>query len=237
MDFKNVMDTIITSSVIVISVSVALIAILTYLRKGRFKAGRFQVDFEKRLGAVAEVGETKMASFRSKPPEQKQYLLLKEYHAQGLSQSKISFWFSLIFASLGFFVIIIAILTMDRTVKFTEQGTTFITLTAGTIIDAVSALFFVQSNKARKLMTEFFDKLRADRKFEKSLLLADQIPNEDLQSRLKIMLSLNFADVKSTDGILSSMFNMEQQPNKRNEMKKEKSGKAKEGKPEKKQSE
>ena len=31
----------------------------------------------------------------------KQYLLLREYHAQGLAQSKISFWFSLIFAALA----------------------------------------------------------------------------------------------------------------------------------------
>ena len=221
---------------ILISVFILIISVLTYVRRGRVKFGSFSVDFEKGLGELHKDGKTKRPSWEKKPPEQKQYLLLKEYHSQGLAQSRISFWFSLIFASLGFAVIVIAILAMDRTVEFTKQGATFITLTAGTIIDAVSALFFVQSNKARKLMTEFFDKLRADRKFEKSLLLADQIPNEDLQSRLKIMLSLNFADVKSTDGILSSMFNIEQQPNKQNETKKEKSVEAKKGKPEKKQS-
>jgi hypothetical protein len=35
----------------------------------------------------------------------------------------------------------------------------------------VSALFFVQSNRARNLMTAFFDKLRQDRSLEEALRL------------------------------------------------------------------
>jgi hypothetical protein len=79
----------------------------------------------------------------------KQYLLLREYHAQGLAQSKISFWFSLVFAALGFAVIVSAIFTLQPGERLLDQGRTFISLVAGTVIDAVAALFFVQSNKAR----------------------------------------------------------------------------------------
>jgi hypothetical protein len=62
-------------------------------------------------------------------------------------------------------------------------------------IDAVAALFFVQSNKARQLMTEFFDKLRTDRRLDESLKLADAISDPFVASRLKALLALHFADV------------------------------------------
>ena len=92
---------------------------------------------------------------------------MREYHAQGLSQSRVSFWFSLVFASLGFAIIALSVgIFLQRVdnpnVGWLETaGKPVFTLVAGTVIDAVSALFFVQSNKARQLMTEFFDKLRS----------------------------------------------------------------------------
>lgn len=230
MDIKDLTQTILYAIAAVLSIALAIGAIITYVRGAKVKIGRLEMDFRKDIGVLVKEGKTKIPGFYKKPPEQRQYLLLKQYHSQGLAQSRISFWFSLIFASLGFAVIIIAILTMDKDLKFTEQGRTFITLTAGTIIDAVAALFFVQSNKARRLMSEFFDKLRADRKFEESLQLADQIPDSTLQSRLKILLALNFAEVKSTNGILSSMFNMELQSTNRNETEQKKPSKPKEDK-------
>lgn len=54
-------------------------------------------------------------------------------------------------------------------------------------------------------MTEFFDKLRTDRKFEESLRLADSIPNTDAQSRLKILMALNFAEVSPNEAILKEI--------------------------------
>jgi hypothetical protein len=56
-----------------------------------------------------------------------------------------------------------------------SAGKPAFTLIAGTIIDAVAALFFVQSNKARQLMTEFFDKLRVDRKLDEALSLMKEM--------------------------------------------------------------
>lgn len=214
-DTKEIITNIVVLAVAIVTV---VIAILTYLRRGKIKFGQLQVDFGKVIEADVEhvrkiISETAPGASSA----DKQYLLLREYHAQGLAQSKISFWFSLIFASLGFAVIVIAILTMERGVQLTEQGRSFITLIAGTIIDAVAALFFVQSNKARQLMTEFFDKLRADRKLEESLNLASQVPDQILQSRLKIIIAMNLADVKSSEAILPLIIGTQSEIKKINE--------------------
>ncbi len=136
---------------------------------------------------------------------ERQYLLMREYHAQGLAQSKASFWFSLIFASLGFAVIVSAAVSLQPNEKVLEQGRTIVTLIAGTVIDAVAALFFVQSNKARQLMVEFFDRLRNDQKLEESLRLVHAIENIETKSRLQSMLAIHFVDVKVSDSFLGSL--------------------------------
>lgn len=139
---------------------------------------------------------------------EKQYLLMREYHAQGLAQSKISFWFSLVFASIGFAVIVSAAFTLQPGVKITEQGQTLTTLVAGTVIDAVSALFFVQSNKARQLMVAFFDRLRSDRKLDEALRLAQAVDDPTLKNRLQTVLAVHFADVKPTDNFLTELIQL-----------------------------
>ena len=185
----------------VLGVLIAGYAVLSYTKGGRLKFGGGR-------GLEAEIEEARhrlTVSPTGGETTDKQYLLLKEYHAQGLAQSKISFWFSLIFASLGFLVIITAIFTMEPGASIGNQGRTLITLIAGTIIDAVSALFFVQSNKARQLMVDFFDRLRNDRKLDESLRLATGISDSVLQNRLHTLLALNFADIKPNDIFLASV--------------------------------
>jgi hypothetical protein len=80
-----------------------------------------------------------------------------EYHRQSIAQSRISFWFSLIFASLGFLMIATSVFAYS-------EKTGYLGVVAGTIIDAVAALFFYQSNRARRLMADFFDRLRGSGK-------------------------------------------------------------------------
>ena len=202
-----------SSTGLVLSVLGLIIALLTYFRRGRLKVGNLEVDFNPKeslqKGFNIEI-KGQHENIVEKPalePAERQYKILSEYHAQGLAQSKISFWFSLVFASLGFIVIIVTLLTMDRSITITEQGKTFVGIIAGTVIEAVSALFFVQSNKARLLMVEFFDRLRTDRKFGESLKISETIPDLEVQSRLKVLLSLDFAGVKSADTIITQVFN------------------------------
>ena len=123
--------------------------------------------------------------------ETEQVNQLIQYHANSLAQSKISFWFSIGAALVGFLVIVISLLY----VFFSDSNinTGIIGLTSGAIIDAVAALFFAQSNQARRLMTDFFDKLRKDRQFNESLRLTESISDENIQSLIKAQLSLFFA--------------------------------------------
>jgi hypothetical protein len=178
--------------------------VLTYLRRGRIRFGQFQLEFprEIRAGGDITINQSLPAGAIPTDPGKRQYSLMQQYHSQGLAQSKISFWFSLVFSSPGFIVIIISLLTMDKDSALTSQGKTLAGLISGTVIDAVSALFFVQSNKARHLMTEFFDKLRVDRKFEESLQICETVPSPTARSNLKVIMALNFADVSVSESVL-----------------------------------
>jgi hypothetical protein len=79
-------------------------------------------------------------------------------------------------------------------------------LVAGTVIDAVAALFFVQSNKARQLMVEFFDKLRVDRKLDEALALISKIEDKSISGRVRGIIAMNFSEVPLDQNILKAMF-------------------------------
>ncbi|HEX6902134.1 MAG TPA: hypothetical protein VF789_20630 [Thermoanaerobaculia bacterium] len=202
----SIVDTIAKLAPLIFGGILLLIALLAYFRRGRLKLGNFVVDLSpNRLDIEIERIRRRTQKAAEILPTDKQFVLLREYHAQGLAQSKISFWFSLVFASLGFSVIISAIITMDRSISLAQQDTTWLTLIAGTVIDAVAALFFVQSNKARQLMVDFFDRLRNDRKLEEALSLASQLRDPILSSRLGVVLSLYLADTRPSDALLTSI--------------------------------
>jgi hypothetical protein len=137
---------------------------------------------------------------------------MREYHAQGLSQSKISFWFSLVFASFGFSIIALSVglfLQGNQNPSggwLETAGKPAFTLVAGTVIDAVAALFFVQSNKARQLMVEFFDKLRVDRKLDEALALISKIEDKSISGRVRGIIAMNFSEVPLDQNILKAMF-------------------------------
>lgn len=115
-----------------------------------------------------------------------------EYHRQSIAQSRISFWFSLIFASLGFLIIATSVFT------YTDK-TGYLGVVAGTIVDAIAALFFYQSNRARTLMAEFFDRLRSDHKIGESLKLCADIDERSMRDALRAKLSLHFSGLDQTD--------------------------------------
>ena len=124
-----------------------------------------------------------------------------EYHRQSISQSQISFWFSLFFASMGFLIIATSVFTYN-------DKTGYLGIVAGAIIDVVSALFFYQSNKARQLMSDFFDRLRSDRKLEESLKLCDSIDEPLMRNALKVRLSLFFSGLESGDAVATEIIRL-----------------------------
>ncbi|MBB3190919.1 TRADD-N-associated membrane domain-containing protein [Halomonas cerina] len=122
---------------------------------------------------------------------------LTNYYSQILTQSKISFWFSLVFASLGFAIIVVAAFL------YTDgSGTaTVAQFVAGVIMDAVAGLFFVQSRNAQESMAEFFDKLRSDRLHMESRRLVDNVSSETAKDALRLHLSLHYAGVSNAEGV------------------------------------
>ena len=202
MTFAKFIDFVTRASTLILAVVITVVAILTYRRRGKLKFGSFMLDFEKSIAADVAIEKHRLNRQTDLDAAEKQYVLLKSYHAQSLAQSKQSFWFSLVFASLGFGVIVLAILGhseghFDKSIK----------LISGTVIDAVAGLFFVQSNKARELMSDFFDKLRTDRKLDESLRLVTEVPDPVLKGRLQVVLALNFAEVKLNDDALQNLLN------------------------------
>jgi hypothetical protein len=191
----------------------ALLAAFTFLARGKIQLGAFSFDFERhtRDQVKAQISEDIAGG------DSPQNALMREYHTQGLSQSRISFWFSLIFASFGFAIIALAVgIFLQRDTNpgagwLDNAGKPIFSLVAGTVIDAVSALFFVQSNKARQLMTDFFDKLRVDRKLDEALGLMSQIPDQVIQSRVKAIVALTFSEVIMNEAVLTAMLSMPEQ--------------------------
>jgi hypothetical protein len=205
-DFIPIIINVLPTLTVLISVLTALI----FLTRGRIRFGKFQLDFERasteRYRKILEEDDNRAIGGTS--PHN---ALLREYHAQGLSQSRVSFWFSLVFASLGFAIIALSVgiflqqLDHAATGWLDTAGKPIFTLIAGTVIDAVAALFFVQSNKARELMTEFFDKLRSDRKLDEALRLVEAIPDAAIGSRTRAIIALNFSDASLGPSVLSAL--------------------------------
>lgn len=124
-----------------------------------------------------------------------------EYHQQSIHQSKISFWFSLVLATLGFLVIATSVFTYSE-----KSG--YVGVIAGTITESVAALFFYQTNRARSLMADFFDRLRADRKLVEALKLCEATTAPAIQDALRVRLALHFAGIDKSDEALRDILDL-----------------------------
>jgi hypothetical protein len=122
--------------------------------------------------------------------------LLLKYYQQSLEQSNISFWFSLGMGSLGLFIILSAIFPLNPKNEVYQM---YINIVSGIVIQSVSALIFVQSNKATKTMIDFAEKIRLDRWMRKGITLTDTIGNEDLKSKVKAIITMNLLGIKISD--------------------------------------
>lgn len=173
----------------------------------------FEREAQKELDqAIAEIlqeaspaTETKTvapSTSRQSAPVAHELALMRKYHAQGLAQSRLSFVLSMIFAGLGFAVIVFAIFSTDSSKPISSQSLPFASLVSSIVIEAVAALFFVQSNRAQRVMVEFFDRLRTDRRLEQALALAERMPDPAIKARMMLLLGLGLADRLITDELM-----------------------------------
>jgi hypothetical protein len=181
----------------------ALLSIGAAFRAGilrRIRFGAFEIEASPQDKAEARALIEAVAQSRDPdlPFETEQ---LARYYAQVLAQSRISFWFSLVFASLGFAVIVVAGFMYTSA----SSGATIAQFIAGLVMDAVAALFFVQSKSAQASMGEFFDKLRRDRQQAESRKLCESITNPQARDALRVQLALHYAEVPESEKISSAI--------------------------------
>lgn len=174
------------------SVAAASVLFFIYsaIKSGAIKSFRFgSIQFE---GGITKEEIEKIVKEPEKDGRPFEVKALSNYYNQALSRANISFWFSLIFASIGFGVIIFAFITH-------ESGNvvdTAIKVVSGTVIDAVSALFFVQTNNAQKSMSEFFEKLRLDRLNVEARELIGEIEDPERRDQLRAQLVIKYAGIE-----------------------------------------
>jgi hypothetical protein len=132
--------------------------------------------------------------------EDETYKILREYSAQGLGQSRVSFNVSIGFAALGFLVLLVGVIV--AIFAHTSRSSAIIPVISGGIVEAVSALFFTVNARAQKVMVEFFDKLRDDRRIEEALRLRSTITDEGIANRLQVLLALQFVTADEAPALL-----------------------------------
>jgi hypothetical protein len=179
----------------VLGVVVSLYAIVAAVRSGALKSiriGSFELQAsEREVEHAREVIRAVTAPDSERVPFETEQLA--NYYAQVLGQSKTSFWFSLVFASIGFLIIVLAAFMHADA----ESGSTIARFIAGGIVDAVAALFFVQSKRAQESMTEFFDKLRRDRNHLEARKLCESLDTSEARDALRVRLALHYAEVST----------------------------------------
>lgn len=143
-------------------------------------------------GAGAGAPRDPPAAPTAKEPEAFEVKALATYYNRALSRATISFWFSIVFATIGFGVIVFALLSHDPT----DLYATILKVVSGTVIDAVSSLFFFQSTNAQKQMGDFFEKLRLDRLISDARAMIREVENAERRDQLRAQLVLKFAGIE-----------------------------------------
>jgi TRADD-N domain-containing protein len=202
-DLKEIASYLVTGATVLTALAIFFVAIRSgVLRRLRLGFGSFEfvVSAPERAQARALIESVTHPDREAVPFETEQ---LAQYYSQVLAQSKTSFWFSLIFASLGFAVIVIAGFMYSSA----TLGATVAQFFAGVIMDAVSALFFVQSKNAQAAMAEFFDKLRRDRQAFEARKLCESLEDPIARDALRIELALNYAGIADSSKVSKSILN------------------------------
>ena len=186
-----------------LGVLVALVSVIGAIRAGVLKRIRFgSIEIEASEVEKREVKELIRAvadeEGKRVPFETEQ---LANYYSQVLAQSKTSFWFSLVFASIGFLIIVLAAFMHSAA----ETGSTIARFVAGGVVDAVAALFFVQSKRAQESMADFFDKLRRDRNHVEARKLCESLDSPVAKDAFRVRLALHYAEVGTPDSIAESI--------------------------------
>lgn len=122
---------------------------------------------------------------------QKQEAILREIYTQGLAQARTSFRLSMLFAALGAAILLAG---AGLAIKNNNQGqAATITALSGLVIEIVSSLFFVQSNRANANMIKQGVLLREESQSDRLLNASRQVAGgiEDINLRDEIRAKMS----------------------------------------------
>ena len=138
---------------------------------------------------VSTSGDFVLSDKWSIPYETEQ--MKRDYHKQGLWQSKMAFGLSFGGSIVGFIVIVASVVYGMVTGNDQWPG-----IVSGITVEAVSALFYTLSNKANEKISEFFKELTEDSKVKNALELAREIEGtNDTKNQLYVKLALHLSGV------------------------------------------
>ncbi|GHT70764.1 hypothetical protein FACS1894110_22790 [Spirochaetia bacterium] len=120
--------------------------------------------------------------------------LITNFYEQGLSQSKIIFFFSIIAASIGFAFIIFYIIISAKDKNVLQ----LVNIIPGIVIDSIAYLFIRHATEIRNRASDLLDKLRLDNQRQKALELVEKISNDRLKDLMLAQISINTSGVNTT---------------------------------------
>lgn len=125
--------------------------------------------------------------------------IIKSLSNRGIQEAGIAFWLSILSGIIAFTMIIGTIAYIIITKDMTYFA--YINIIASVILESSSILFMRQAKDYRKLMIEYFDRLKIEKNIKKAEKITDKITNEILRSKIYSILSLNLARAHGSDQI------------------------------------
>jgi len=158
--------------------------------------------FAKLKDILSEVSFSNLKNSNENSDDNNIEMLIRNHHEQALSQASVQFWFSLVASIIGF-IFIIAMIALSNNAQWYEY---ILKTLPGAIVEVISLLFFSQAKETRARATEFLNKLREDRQFKKSIIVADSIDDEKLRAIVKAKIALHMSGL-SEASISFDIFN------------------------------
>lgn len=147
--------------------------------------GTFSVNFVSPDAAPSEA--ERKERFDAKIEE-----LITNHHEQAIHEAKTQFWFSLMTSVAGFLIIIVSFFFPGSAEWYSKLVLTI----PGVVMEAVSVLFFSQSKETREQSSDFLNRLREDRKFEKGIAIANTIADDTVKDKLLASIALNLCGIR-----------------------------------------
>lgn len=118
---------------------------------------------------------------------------LAKYYIKIFRLTKISYWFGVVFSLLGLSILMI----MSFSDSEISSNKAIISLSCIAIIEIVSLLFVLKSNKFQKKMDQLFNNLQKDKQRNRTKKLIESIDDIILRDLLRIELTLYYSGIKN----------------------------------------